>query len=193
MTVLLAGVILSATVILNPTSTHAANLYFGPGIFIPYAGRLSNSSTGSPSIFSPILPDLVLTGQFSSLWDFGISPVLGYTVFGHKSVDGGEKSTYLPFALRINKSFGLFDFRFGPGVLFYSISGAGGTSVQSNGSSTTTYALPSNSTTSRLLFFDMGTGINFDPFRVDLDGLISGTFSSRRAVSLMLTVSYGIF
>lgn len=170
----------------------ASKFFAGFGLYIPFSGRLATSDSGS-SVIAPLLPELSLLGEFNTGWGFGISPMISYTVLGHQSVDGGEKSRYLPISVRIDENFDPFDLRVGPGILFYSINGSGGTSVQSNGGSTTTFAFPSSSVTARLFFIDFGVGFNWGVLRFDLDGLASGIFSDKRALSLTTNLSYGFF
>ena len=78
--------------------------------------------------------------------------------------------------------------------MMYKISGSGGTSSQSNGASgvPTVFGIPSSSVTSTLYYLDAGAGIKVtDEFRFELDGLVTGMFSARRAVNLVASLSYG--
>ena len=179
----------------HAAASDSSKLYLGAGAYIPYVGRLTNTSKsdGSTSFTSGTMAALSVTGQFKFYKNIGLSPLLAYTLFGHKSNDGGEKSYYLPIALRLNRRFKMLDLRAGPGVLFYSVKGSGGTATLSNGGSTSVFALPSSTASAHFYFIDLGMGVVARRLRVDLDGLVSGALSKRRAVSLLATASFGFF
>jgi len=85
-----------------------------------------------------------------------------------------------------------FELHLGPGMLLYRISGAGGTIALSNGTGTTTFGRPDSASTSVALYWDAGFGLTYDSFRIDASALVTGVLSSRRTVSPVITLSWGI-
>jgi hypothetical protein len=168
-------------------------LYLGVGAISQDAGRLSNTTSASTSLFSTVYPDLALTLEFTLSDSWKLSPLVSYTPLSKSSPEGGESDTLLTFGLRLAYVMDWFDIHFGPGCLIFRQSGSGGTSTQNNGVSTSTFGLPSNSVSATTYLIDAGLGWQLGGFRIDADGLVTDTLTSRRAVNLLATVSYGIF
>jgi hypothetical protein len=172
---------------------HAAdkekNLYLGVGTLFYNMSRVSTTETASKGLLGTVfIPTLGVTGDF-----WLISPNLSYTVLGKTDPDG-PKTHILTLSVPFKYSLGPVFLKGGPGILFDMLSGPGGTAVLNNGTSTATFTLPSGSTTSRILFIDLGAGVPFyDIFRWDLDLFMTGALSSKRAVSILTQVSVGVF
>lgn len=169
------------------------SLYLGAGLLVLDPGYLTNKSTGATSLTTALYSELALTGRFNLNPQWGISPLINYTPFGHKSPDGGEKTTLLAIGARLYRNLGQFDFKLGPGMLFYTVSGSGGSVSLNNGAGTTSFGIPSTSSTARMLYIDAGFGIDFSFCRLDIDALITGTFSARRATDIVASLSFGLF
>ena len=168
------------------------SVYVGAGVVSQYAGRLANQTSGTTSLTSAIFPELSVQGEFHFLGSLVFSPFVSYTPLGHQAPDEGSTSTLLNLALRVEKSFGSLNLRLGPSLLVYRISGTGGTIQLNNGTGTSTFGLPDDSSTSSTYGVDAGLGVTYDRFRLDADALISDPASSRRAVSLLVGLSYGL-
>jgi hypothetical protein len=68
--------------------------------------------------------------------------------------------------------------------------GAGGTQVLNNGTSTTTFALPSNQVTIEEITMNLGTAYSVGKSRIGFDIMIEGSASSKRTYDLMLSYAY---
>ncbi len=192
--VVLLGVVTSvlSTERASAESDQKRKIYLGAGLLAFDIGRLSNSPIGKTSYFNALFVQIAITGRFFFNSDWGFSPMINYTPFGHNSPEGGEKTTLLAITTRLFKQIDWLDLRLGPGILFHMISANGGTVDLNNGSGTATFGIPSTPSTARMFFWNAGVGAEFLNVRLDLDIFVTGTFSSRRAVDALATVSYGL-
>jgi hypothetical protein len=172
------------------------SVYLGAGAIGHDAGKVATDATSSSK---PILGDIYTHAtlmtflKVSDFWD--LSGDFHYAIPYKKSPEGGETSTIFGGGLRVfyRITNGL-DVHLGPGVQFYQINGNGGTVSLNNGSGSSTFAIPSGSSTSRILYLDTGLGVSFGQIRLDSLVLISNLFSSnRRAISPVLNLSVGLF
>ena len=175
--------------------TEMPMLYVGGGIIDHNANRASTSATtGATKTFGEVYPHAAVMGMFGLDSDWSISPYFYYGLTSKKSPEGGVKSSV--YALGIRALYQLIDeidVHLGPSALFYHLSGKGGTVVLSNGSSTSTFGIPSTSVTSRVISWDAGFGIRYDIVRLDAGVFVSGLLSStKRAVSPHITLSVGV-
>jgi hypothetical protein len=97
----------------------------------------------------------------------------------------------LPLAWSMGQS---TSFKFGPGLLQYSVSGGGGTTQLNNGTGTSTFYLPGETRTSKVFVLNVGLGFDvFRKLRFDLDAIVPGALSSKRALNVMATAQIGIW
>lgn len=168
----------------------------GLGLLAHRAGKVTNNATkSSKPLFTEVYSDLALEwyNEIDTTW--GISTQLNYTPIAKKSPDGGEKTRVYSAALRVHQSMADgADVHLGPGMMFYQISGSGGTITLNNGSGTLTFGLPSTTTTSRISYLDLGASwvIN-EMFQLEAAVLMSGLVSSKRAFHPFIEVSGRIF
>jgi hypothetical protein len=126
---------------------------------------------------------------FGGNWFF--QPSLTYTVPGRLLNDGAGRVNIWALALPFSGNLSVFEFKVGPGILFYQYKGAGGTEDLPNGGTTTTYYRPSDSVTSKVTFLDLGLGAAIgEKFRLDVDLYINGLLSLRRDFSLVAQAGY---
>jgi hypothetical protein len=184
--------------ILNLTPAYSKEPFFfaGLGAFGRQLGSLSTQSTQEQSFLSSIAPILALHTQFSlgsNLSHYFISPSLAFTPLASKSSDGSYSISYFPISVRMLREFQSAEISAGVGYLISRISGAGGSSVQNNGTSTSTFIYPDQSTTTGLATLNLGGSFRFLNAKVGGEAWISGVLSQRRAVNLLVSVQYGFF
>ena len=175
-----------------PNSLHAGLglLDYEPGVAV------SSATDGTKPLFSQIYPTLALKGYYNVYEAWSVSPELNLPIIGKKTPEGKEKTSASSFSLRFCRPilFEGFNLHVGPGLTAYQIKGDGGTQVQSNGSSTSTFGIPGDSRTSVLEHLDIGAGYQIDDYRVELSVFVTQILSSqKRAYNPLLTVSKGVF
>lgn len=167
-------------------------LYLGAGGIAYNMSRFGQSATGETSTLGDVYPAFSL-GMPLDLSIFRVSPMAAYTLFGKTNADATKTrvlAVTLPMAIGASPT---VDIKAGPGVIWFTSSGPGGSVTMPNGTSTSNYYLPSDSRSSRLYVLTAGLALKSERYRVDLDGLVSDPFTSRRAVNLALLFSYAIF
>jgi hypothetical protein len=172
----------------------AKHVYLGLGLFNHNTGRYATEKTGKTgSSLSSTYTTINLTGKIPLWINWNFSPTIGYTPFYKKLANDNETSRLIPIAFRIERKLSIFEAHAGPGILIYSVGGKGGTTVLSNGTSTATFGLPTETRSSKLWLLDLGAGIDAFSTKLAFDVMITGLSSSRRAINLGLSLSYGIF
>jgi hypothetical protein len=172
-------------------SPSQAELSGGLGVVVQNIGETTNEASAAKSFWgTTYLPEINVGFRVGGV-RWGISPSLGLT-FGKKSEDGGQTKRLahimLPASFRMNS---IFEFRAGPGLQLYNVSGNGGSIEQRNGSSTATFYFPKYAQTSRVFFLDLGAGLLFGgQFRLNLDLVVSGLLGNRFATSGILRTVY---
>lgn len=78
---------------------------------------------------------------------------------------------------------------FGPAFMYYELKGNGGTKIVNNGTGTSTFGVPSQTRTSKILMMELGYGWNLNGFRLGTDLFFSGVASQRLATSFQFTFS----
>jgi hypothetical protein len=194
---LTAAAIAGAT--LSPKNAHAAtssrghSIDLGAGLTSQNAYRTASDDTGGKSLLGTTYVHFRLATALNIGTSWGLVPAVSYTPFGAKGADSGEKSKLLMADLQLFKSNGRFEIRTGPGVLYNSLSGSGGTTTLNNGGSSAVFGLPSTTTTTRVFYWSVGAGLSLFDYRMDLDVLVTGPMTSRRAFNPMITLSRGFF
>jgi hypothetical protein len=175
---------------------NAQMLYLGAGTLSHNLARTSGSADAESAFLGTTYPSVFLSGRLTS-GGITLAPTIGYTIFSHHFKDHrleGDDSTtsILTTAVLLASRTGALELHGGLGMLFYRISGSGGIVEIENGTSTSNFALPARSMTSRALYIDLGPAMYLGPLRLDLDFLITGLFSERRAVSMVFALNYGV-
>ena len=182
----------------HASSARAMSRYsVGAGVYNQSSfGKTTNASDGSPGTLGamsfPI--GLMYSGMVSDT--FGIAPSVWYTTLARSSGGGTAKTTMMHLSIPLtyaltSGSVGEFDVLFGPGLLMYSIQGAGGTKVLNNGTSTSTFGIPGNTASVRTLSADLGIDWLFGQCRLGLDFAIEGAASTdKRTINVALNFLY---
>jgi hypothetical protein len=163
-------------------------LEVGLGFILLDSLRSGRSASNGTSSTLPMRPLLSLNGAqlFSEGWWVGA--LLASQPLQSKSEDGFAFSRTTVFQAYLGTDWAGWDFRGGMGLLNYSVSGEGGTTIQSNGDTTKTYALPDAAFTSRLFLLTFGAGKRVGNWVANLDAQLSNPLSGKRAADLLLTV-----
>lgn len=175
----------------NAFANDTKTLYLGAGVLSQNAGQLTNNSSGTSSLFTALYTQATLTAGFQLFSTLRLEPNISYTPLGIGGSEGGSRSTVLSFGTNLAWKPTFFEIKLGPGLMFYQIGGSGGTSVQNNGSSTSTFALPNTTSVAKLFYVNAGIGFFVGSFRLDLDSWVINLLSSRRAINLVATLSFG--
>jgi hypothetical protein len=135
--------------------------------------------------------------DWSFVSDWYLSPQLSYAFMARNSGGSSAKVTMMHFVLPVGQNIGYsmsalsWDWFVGPGFMQYTIKGAGGTEVMSNGTSTATFALPGDAVTVKTVTMNAGGSLNYDNSRFGLDLVFEGFGSSgKRTESFMLSYAY---
>jgi hypothetical protein len=166
---------------------HAGTFYFGGGAFAMNPLKVANTPQGTISTLGQVYLPLTFGYRTDSLMT-----TLRFTPLGPKDSDGSVSRRV------IDLSFPFFldsggNFKVGPGILAYWLSGTGGTVELNNGTSTSTFYRPNTSSFSTLITLNAGVGVDIAFFRWDLDFVITSILSSRRAVNLSTALTFPIF
>lgn len=85
------------------------------------------------------------------------------------------------------------DWILGSGILLYEIDGTGGTISLNNGGGTSTFLLPNETRTAKLLYAEAGVGIDIKTnYRLETSLLFTGILAERMGIHWMLNFSYGL-
>lgn len=160
------------------------------------AGKTAtDASTGETPLMGDLYSDVSLTTLFHLGGRWALSPHILYNFMSTASPEDEESSSVLAAGLRAVYSFSdALDFHIGPSVLQYTIRGQGGTVTLDNGSGTSPFGTPEDSSTSSLVCWDLGLGLTVGRVRLDAAVLVSGAFSSAtRAFNPYVSLSWGVF
>lgn len=149
------------------------------------SGRSAANGTPSSMPSRPLL-SLNYADLISKEWWWGV--LLAVQPLRSESEDGFSSSRTSVFQTYLGTDWSGWDFRGGAGILTYSVSGEGGTTTQSNGDTTSTFALPNTSVTSQLFLLSLGAGKRVGKWVANLDVQVSNPFSGKRAADLLVTV-----
>jgi hypothetical protein len=168
-----------------------SDLNFGAGLMNQSIGKFQSSSDGSRSKFNHRLTleagleydlnaDFFLAGDLGALWPGGTDDA-----FITKRVFYANFHT----GLNINEE---FSFRLGGGLTFTNISGEGGTVELQNGTGTTSFIIPDQSSTARNVTFNIAGLYHFDSeYSVKLETFVFNIINSRnRTFNYALTARY---
>lgn len=170
--------------------------YAGLGLYAQNSlGKTTKAADGAGSFMGAFsLPvSLRYVYEFASSWS--AAPTLFYTPIGRASGGTTATTTFfhlsLPASLRLSGSGREFELFFGPGISMYQIKGAGGTKTLNNGTTTSTFAVPGGSSTSKLVTLDFGGAWVEDPHRLSLEAFVEGAGSSeKRSFNVIATYMY---
>jgi hypothetical protein len=194
----LGRILVLTLVVVVPARSLASSgkfLYVGTGVFLQNMLTTTTTPESSSNVLGQLnLPQISLLADFSGRSGFGFAPSVALTPVALTGGNGVKKSMLLaslPIAWSVGQSATL---KFGPGLLQYSISGDGGTTELNNGTGTSTFYLPGSTKTSNVFVLNVGMGFDlFRNLRLDLDAVVPGALSSKRALNLMATAHLGLW
>lgn len=134
--------------------------------------------------------------SLKSLGNWYLAPQLSYLVLPRKTLDDTAKQTFAHLVFSFGKDFSRqgktsWDWSIGPGIMRYETKGNGGTTVLSNGTGTSTFALPGRTVTIQKITTVAGISFSTGPSRIGADLIIENLISStKRAQSLMFSYAY---
>ncbi len=167
-------------------------LTLGAGVFIPYSGKVTRFESGDVTFADQILP--IFGVEFRQRWDrfpgFALLPQVWITPLGNALKDEAGTSRWLSASLLLAKQQKAAEFRAGGGWLLQWIHGSGGESVQQNGSSTSTYALPDRNVIVRMLTLQAGLSYQADRLRFSADVIGTGLLTSRRTANAVFGIGW---
>ena len=170
----------------------ADRLTLGAGVFIPYSGKVTRFESGDVTFADQILPTLGF--EYRQRWDrfpgYTLQPQIWVTPLGNALKDGAGTSRWMSATLLVGKQEKAAEFRAGGGWLLQWIHGSGGESVQQNGSSTSTYALPDRNVIVRMLTLQAGLSYQADRLRFSADVIGTGLLSSRRTANAVFGIGW---
>ncbi len=176
------------------SQSFAGKLHFGVGALLQNMGKVTASKDGSASLLGEIyVPTVSLSIPFDFFSLFTMMPSLVYTPLAKSGKDEVTKRFLilnLPALINLDST---FDVKVGPGLSLYYVGGPGGTATLNNGTTTATFYRPATTKHAQLVHLNLGVGVKMQSdFRMDLDFLVSNTFSKRRAFSALFQISKGI-
>ncbi len=125
---------------------------------------------------------------------WGISPLVAFTFFGHETPEKGGSNRIFRAEVRGTREFGdHLDAGLGLGLLNWIFTGSGGTVELNNGTATTLFGNPSETTTARMLYLGATAGLRAGPFRWENSLFMIGALASRRSVSFASQLAYGFY
>ena len=185
---------LSASAHAAPTSGPWS--YLGVGALAHNVGKTAtDASTGETPLLGDLYSDVSFTGLIRLDDRWAISPHVLYNFMSTASPENEESTSVFAAGVRAVYSISdALDLHVGPSVLQYSIRGGGGTVTLDNGSGTSPFGIPDDTSTSSLVCWDVGVGLSVGRVRVDGAVLVSGAFSSEtRAFNPYVSLSWGVF
>jgi hypothetical protein len=148
----------------------------------------TSSNDGSASLIGTSQLLFSVAGTIGSF-----RPEIGYTIFARKPSDGSYSSKLMIFQLPYLMTTDFGTLKFGPTLWMHSISGSGGNIVLSNGTGTSTFSKPGNSSTSKTLGVLAGYYLPVsDSLGLDLDLDILSPLSKRRSFNLLAQLSWSV-
>lgn len=170
--------------------------YGGVGYFSQNSlNRVANKPTGDAGFLGTSSYALNLKYDWAMTSDWYLSGRFSYTLLPRESAGSSAKTTMMHLYFPIGLNFGgssdtHWEWAAGPGLIRYSMQGAGGTQTLSNGTGTATFGLPAKTKTFQNVTLNTGIAFNLGNSRYGLDAIIEGALSSKRSINLMFCYDY---
>lgn len=168
-------------------------LYAGVGYFSENNfGKETTSSTAAKSTIGTGSLPFVFRYDWKGFYGYIVSPTFSYTLLTRSSAGSSAKVTtwHLSFPIGDNFKGTDWDWSVGPGVINRSIAGKGGTVVLSNGTGSSTFALPGRTVYSQDYTLTAEAGYNFSSMRLGFSLIAEGFYSSKQDLNLMVSWIY---
>jgi hypothetical protein len=161
------------------------------GILQNMLGKAAIGERGETGFFGTFYSAVFFSAR-TSVGGYRVVPALALSLPGRTDPDSAVRKTLLLLSVSSAFEYDRVDFRIGPGLAFYRVSGQGGTIELGNGTSSLTFYKPDYSAIARNFYLNLGAGVQFGRrFRADLDAVVMGVLGTRRALNLVVGVSYG--
>lgn len=164
-----------------------AGPYAGLGMFFQNMLKVTESEKATRSLYGEVyLPELVAGYRFWNLF-----PTFGWTILGKKIPDG-EKRRYvmridIPYVFPYDAE---TEIKAGFGMLFHRIRGDGQSVSLRNGSSTSTFYVPSGNRSSATFYLGGGLGLIRNALRFDFDFVLGEPLTRRRSFNFGMRGGY---
>jgi len=169
------------------------------GIFTENFSKVTASSTAESALFSRAFMELSFSSRIPLSQTFLFFPEVMFTPVGRTSEDNAVQARYLSLTPRLAIPVGKLDLKAGLGVLFYLLTGGGGEVSRDNGVGTDIFYLPNRSSNAIVSTLNLGAGYRFPKrggkpsrFRADIDFVIPGLLTTRRAFHILFNVGFQI-
>lgn len=175
--------LICAAVVAPRAAQAATGFAFGGGLIAQNSfGRTTNTSDGAASTFGSYIYPLGIMYEFELFSGYRVAPSLWYTPMTRSSGGATAQTTYMHLSLPV--IFNLYgneiQMTAGPGLSMYTIKGAGGTKSLNNGTSTSTFGVPSGTSSVKTMTADLGFAYTMSNHRLALDFYIEGFMSSTK-------------
>lgn len=176
-------------------SSNKHSFYVGLDIYSRSVMKTTSSPSAKKDFISPTQYPISFAYGYKLLGDAKFMPQLDYTLLAKKGKDGSTEETqlllHLPYVKRFQGS--SFDWKAGLVLHQTTIKGGGGTVTLNNGGGTASFAVPSDTRTSRISMLELGTIYTIQKFLIHGSLFIEGPFNKdKRNYSLMLGFLYNI-
>lgn len=164
-------------------------VFLGGGFFFENMLKVSSTDAGSRSLLGEAyFPELKMGYRFGNWF-----PLLGYTPLGNRSGEGNKRRglvrLQMPYVF-FPVGYSGWEWKAGPGILIHRIYGEGGGVALRNGGQAKVYYTPTGTSTTRLLYVTGGAAYVEENWRYDVDLIVTGILSTRRAFSLSFGAGY---
>ena len=158
--------------------------------------KVANKDSGAKGFLGS--PFYALTFQYHYQFGFQwfLAPRFDTTFVSRSAAGDSAKVSFAHVVFPFGQNFSsysdsVWDWYLGPGLIQYSLAGAGGTTQMNNGTSTAIFAEPGASATVQKVTLNLGTSFTSGPSRFALDLFFENAFSSsKRTQSLMIAYAY---
>jgi hypothetical protein len=174
------------------TAFASSKYLLGFGYFSQNAmNKTTKKETGEPSLMGTNMFPLIFAFSTPVFEGWLIEPQIQWTP-APRSTETLTSSIFvfsLAAGMVITESWNWY---LGPSYYSTTLKGKGGTKELNNGTSTTTFAVPGRSVTTKTLALDIGTAVQFSSYRIAFGSLVESIMSNsgKRTYNLYLNFAY---
>ena len=155
--------------------------------------KITTKETGTGSLSGTTDYPLILKYDWRISANYLMAAKFSWTLLGRKGVGDTVKAETMHLYFPIGRNFSgtNWDWFVGPGLMRQTLKGAGGLTQMSNGTGTSTFAVPGRSVTTQVVTLNVGTTYSVGVSNFGLDLITEGAMSStKRTFNLMLGYTY---